>query len=34
VMAGSETAPEHPGYLEGALLSAGAAVAGVLRTGL
>jgi monoamine oxidase len=26
-MAGSETAPAHPGYLEGALLAAEAAVA-------
>jgi len=30
-MAGSETAREHPGYLEGALLAAEAGVAGVLR---
>ena len=29
VMAGSETAPEHPGYLEGALLAAQRAVASV-----
>jgi monoamine oxidase len=31
IMAGSETAREHPGYLEGALLAAEAGVAGVLR---